>query len=482
MRHRLRCLFQAVRALPVRLDRSTGLEPKGRPVSAIPIRLRLSLAFALAMAVLLASLGGFLYFRLRSELNEQLVVGLRAHSDAVAALVRRDGELGTGQPLVEESETFAQVIGADGRVADASLLPVRQRPLLTGDEFGSARSGTVSVERRSVPGLDDNPYRLLGTPVDGVVVVTGASLEDRDEALASLLTELLVGGPVVLLLSSLAGYALAAAALRPVEGMRRRAAEISSETAGRRLPLPPARDELLRLGETLNDMLERLEAGLLRERRFVADASHELRTPLALLETELELALRRPRSPDELRSALASAAEEVDRLTQLAEDLLVLARADEGQLPLRRTSIPVRELFESVARRFELRAAEQGRSLAVSGTDGEHIVADRLRLEQALGNLLDNALRHGGGTVRLEAQTTNGTITLRVSDEGAGFPPDFLPRAFERFAREDEARGRGATGLGLAIVAAVVGAHGGAAHASNGPGGGASVSLAFPAD
>jgi two-component system, OmpR family, sensor kinase len=276
------------------------------------------------------------------------------------------------------------------------------------------------------------------------VVVTGASLEDRNEALESLLAQLLIGFPIALLLSGLAGYALATAALRPV--------------------------------------VARLEKGLARERRFVADASHELRTPLALLQAELELALRRPRPADHLRHALESAAEEVDRLTQLAEDLLVLARADEGQLPLRRTSIPVRELFESVARRFEPRAAEQGRSLAVSGTDGERIDADRLRLEQALGNLLDNALRHGGGTVSLEAQATNGTITLRVRDEGAGFPPDFLPRAFERFAREDEARGRGATGLGLAIVGAIVGAHGGAAHAANGPGGGASVSLAFPAD
>jgi two-component system, OmpR family, sensor kinase len=447
----------------------------------IPIRIRLSLAFALAMAIVLASLGGFLYVRLRGELDEQLVVGLRAHADAVAALVRRGGELGTGRSLVEEDETFAQVIGANGRVTDASLLPLRKRPLLAADTLERARSDTVSVERQSVLGLEENPYRLLATPAGSAVVVTGASVEDRDEALNSFLTQLLVGGPVALLLSTLAGYALAAAALRPVEGMRRRAADISSETAGRRLPLPPARDELFRLGETLNDMLARLEAGLLRERRFVADASHELRTPLALLQTELELALRRPRSPEELRNALGSAAEEVDRLVRLAEDLLVLARADEGQLPLRRSAVPVGDLFESVARRFGPRAEASGRAFDLAARAGETIHADRLRLEQALGNLVDNALRHGAGAVRLEAERRDGDVTLRVSDEGGGFPASFLPHAFERFARADEARARGATGLGLAIVDAVARAHGGVARAANRDGGGAVVWLTLPA-
>ena len=449
-------------------------------MSRIPIRIRLSLAFALAIAIVIASLGGFVYLRLRGQLDEQLVVGLRAHADAVAALVRRGGELGTGRSLVEESETFAQVLRADGGVADASLRPLRERPLLTGEALDQARSDTVSIERQNVPGLDDNPYRLLATPAGTAVVVTGASVEDRDEALNGLLTQLLIGGPIALLLSTLAGYALAAAALRPVEGMRRRAAEISSETAGRRLPLPPARDELFRLGETLNDMLARLEAGLLRERRFVADASHELRTPLALLETELELALRRPRSPDELRSAMTSAAEEVDRLVRLAEDLLVLARADEGKLPLRRSRVPVGDLFETIARRFKPRAEEGGRTLDIAADADEIVVADRLRLEQALGNLVDNALRHGAGAVRLEAERRDGVVALRVSDEGQGFPPSFIAHAFERFARGDEARARGATGLGLAIVDAVARAHGGAAEAANRDGGGAVVTLTFP--
>ena len=312
--------------------------------------------------------------------------------------------------------------------------------------------------------------------------MVGASLEDREEALDGLLTQLLVVGPLALLLTSVGGYFLAGAALRPVEAMRRQAAEISSERADQRLPLPPARDEIRRLGETLNDMLDRLEEGLARERRFVADASHELRTPLASLRTELELAQRRPRSQAELEDALRSAAEEVERLVRLAEDLLVLARADDGRLPLSLGSHYLREVLDAVAGRFDSRARASGREVEVSASADEVVTGDRARLDQALGNLVDNALRHGAGTVRLEGAVEDGTLELRVSDDGAGFPQDFLPHAFERFSRVDVARTGGGTGLGLAIVDAIARAHGGAAAAANRPGGGAEVTLTLPAE
>ena len=297
------------------------------------------------------------------------------------------------------------------------------------------------------------------------------AIGDRDELLASLLTLLLVIGPLALLLAAFAGYRLAGAALRPVESMRREAAEISSETSGRRLPVPEARDEVRRLGETLNEMLERLDEGLLRERRFVADAGHELRTPLALLRTELELALRRPRSPEELEAAIRSATEEVERLIRLAEALLVLDSS--GGRALQLGELDARELLDAVARRFAARADADGRAIEVEG--GGSFRGDRDRLEQALGSLVDNALTHGEATVRLEAERVGDSIVLRVTDGGPGFPDDFLPHAFERFSRADEARTGGGAGLGLAIVDAVARAHGGRASAS-----GATVMLVLP--
>jgi len=297
------------------------------------------------------------------------------------------------------------------------------------------------------------------------------AIGDRNEVLTSLLVLMLIVGPLALLLAAFAGYRLAGAALRPVEAMRQRAAEISAETTGERLPVPPSRDEIQRLGTTLNEMLERLDAGLLRERRFVADASHELRTPLSLLRTELELALRRPRTPEEHEAALRSVAEEVDRLVRLAEGLLLLATAEEAGIQPER--IRVGELLERVARRYGNAAVEVTDSL------GE-VVADRLRLEAALGNLVENALRHAAPPIRLEAAREGDDAVFRVTDAGPGFAPDFLDHAFERFARADEARTEKGAGLGLAIAAAVARAHGGKATARNVPGGGAEVTISIP--
>jgi two-component system, OmpR family, sensor kinase len=415
-------------------------------MSRLPIRVRLSLAFAVAMALVLAAVGTFVYLQLRQSLDEQLNASLGTQAEAAS-----------GGTIVRKEETFTQVLAPDGRVIRGL-----RRPL----------TGPATRERlveRDVAGLEDNPYRLLIVPAEsGQTIVAAASLEDRNDALAGLLNGLLIGGPVALVLSTLLGYLLAGALLRPVERMRRRADEISAETAAERLPLPRARDEISRLGATLNEMLARLEAGLARERRFVADASHELRTPLALLRTELELAQRDGRCPEELRAALDSAAEEVDRLGRLAEDLLVLARVDDGRLPLRLEQLSIGELLATVAGRFR-------QPIEVQVADAGSIHGDRLRLEQALGNLVDNALQHGAGAVRVGAERRDGLVLLHVSDEGAGFPLELLPTAFERFTRGEMARPRGGAGLGLAIVEAIARAHGGRARADE-----ATVTIELP--
>jgi heavy metal sensor kinase len=426
-------------------------------VSGVPVRLRLTLAFATAMAIVLTVVGALLYVRLGDALAEQLDESLELRAESGGGLAAGD------------DETVGQRLGRDGSPTESS--PGLDEPLVTPEEAARAQDGSFFLTRE----VNGEPMRLLVTPT----VVVGASLEDRGEALDELLAQLLVVGPLALLLASAAGYALATAALRPVEAMRREAAVISGDVAGRRLPLPRARDELRRLGETLNAMLARLEESLVRERRFVADASHELRTPLALLQTELELALRHERTTEELEEALRSANDEVDRLARLAEDLLVLARLDEGRLPLRTESISANDLLEAVARRFDARASGEGRVLEVDA-DVVSVAGDRLRLEQALGNLVDNALRYGAGTVRLEAAGNDGEVELRVADEGDGFPRELLPVAFDRFTRRDEARSNGAAGLGLSIVAAIAQAHGGSARAAAPPSGGAVVVLTIP--
>lgn len=451
-------------------------------MSGLPIRIRVAAAFAVALAVVLAATGWFLYARLESHLTTSLDIELRVRAQDLANIAGTSLAREGGTDLVERGESYAQLLTADGTVVTATP-PLARTSLLSAAERRDALHGPLYRDRERVPGLDE-ASRFLASPVTRggrrFVLVVGRTRQDDVETLAALRDELLISGPIALLLASLAGYLLAGVSLRQVEAMRRRAAEISADTPGERLPVPATGDELQRLGETLNEMLTRLESSLERERAFVADAGHELRTPLALLRTELELALRYDGSKDELREALAASAEEVDRLTQLAEDLLLIARTDRGKLQLDVQDARVGELFDSIVNRFRWRADAVGRGLETEAVDGQTYRGDRIRLEQALGNLVDNALRHGTGAVRLAAVQKADIVELHVTDEGPGFGPDFLDHAFERFSRARPSTAEAGAGLGLAIVRAIAEAHGGAARVSNRTGGGADVSIAIP--
>jgi two-component system, OmpR family, sensor kinase len=440
-------------------------------VSRLPIRARLTAAFALAMVVVLVAAGLFVYVRLKADLNESVTAGLQTRAAAVAA----SGQASAGASGDAE-EGFAQVLGADGDLidlaggaGDAALSSQERRRVAGGDE--------LLLERR-VPGIEGTS-RILARPGRGSdVVVVGQSLDDRNETLGSVVTSFAVGGPIAVVLASLLGYLLAAAGLRPVEAMRRRAGRISLGGEEERLPLPPAHDEVRRLGETLNEMLDRLRRSFERERRFVADASHELRTPVAVIKAELEGALRAGGHDPQVREALVAAVEECDGLAQLAEDLLIVARSGDGELPVRLESVSVDALLAGVEQRFGDRAKERGRSILVEGTAGMQVEADELRMRQALGNLVDNALRYGAGEIVLSARDSQRGVSLEVSDAGQGFGLDIADRAFERFARGDGARTRGGAGLGLSIVRAIAEAHGGRAELV--PGEGATVRIWLP--
>jgi two-component system, OmpR family, sensor kinase len=450
----------------------------------LSLRVRLTLAFATAMALVLTAMGLFVYFRVGGALGSSVDQSLNAQAAETSAHLNREQELHDSDVRLVDPDTtggpaVAEVLDSGGAVLRST--PPGLRPLMTRSELAGVLAGTRLRKTTGIAG-QKHEWRLLaeraGPATRPVVLVVGRSLESRQETLSHLFREFLIAGPIALLLASLLGYGLASGALRPVESMRRRAEAISAATPGRRLPVPEARDEIARLAETLNDMLARLEAAFEHERRFVADASHELRTPLALLRTELEVALRRRRTHGELEAALRSAAEEAERLSKLAEDLLLIARSDQGHLPIRRERVPASELLAGAAERYAGRAQEAGRSIVTEPADGLALDADPARLEQALGNLIDNALTHGAGTVELSARANNGLVELHVADSGAGFPPGFAARAFDRFSRADEARARGGTGLGLSIVQLIAAAHGGEVGAASRAGGGADVWIA----
>jgi signal transduction histidine kinase len=428
----------------------------------LPVRVRLMASFASVMVVLFGVIALLLYFIFEAGLDTSINTSLKSRADTIAEVIHPNLN------LKSTNLDFALIQDVrDGRVRDG------------GSPFPHQRQYPIGYSNHA-------GYRLLVESIRGSrppeVLVVGVSLSQRNGALNTLAELLFFGGPIALLLACAAGYVLAERVLAPVERMRRRAEGISGNRSGARLPVPDTRDELQALGETLNAMLARLDAALGRERVLVALASHELRTPLSIIKLELELALDPERSRVDMEDALRSVIEEVDRLTLLAQDMLTVARADESGLPLDRRPVDVAELLRSTADRVARATGAAREGLVVEAADGLVIEADRERLERALANLADNALRHGGAPVVLRATAHGGEIELHVSDGGPGFPPAFLPHAFERFTRADPAHSSsGGTGLGLAIVRAVAEAHGGSASAENGPGGGAHVWVRLPA-
>lgn len=418
------------------------------------------------------------------ELDDSIDEGLANRTIELAADLMASSPAGIELGTTDDPEdSFAQVIGPGGELIESTSQALPES-VLDAEALAAAGDAEVGTDVGQLPGVDGDA-RLLARAVelDGerYVVVAGAATQDRDETLAGMIATFAIGAPIALLLASLAGYFLATGAMRPVERMRLKAREITLDQGGERLPLPAAEDEIHRLGSTLNEMLARIERSLERQRAFVADASHELRTPLAILKGELELGKRPDRSTEETRAAIASAEEEVERLQALTDDLLTLARSDGRSLPIERSEASVPALLEALRARFAPRALAENRKVTIGAAEPQRFDLDAGRVEGALANLVENAMRHGAGDVTLSARSDGDAVAFDVVDEGDGFPPGFIEEAFERFARAEGGRTSSGYGLGLAIVRAIADAHGGSVAIDSGAAG-ARVILRIPSD
>jgi signal transduction histidine kinase len=331
------------------------------------------------------------------------------------------------------------------------------------------RPGEVVFQTIEHPpiGDDDNAYRVASTGVrapDRIIVVhAAASLEPVGNSLAVETPILAVVVPVLILLVGITTWRLVGRTLKPVEAIRRQVSEISGTALDRRVPEPGTADEIDRLARTMNTMLDRLDAAARRQRTFVADASHELRSPLATIRTKLEVGLARSRTgswPAVARGWLA----EQERLERLVEDLLLLARLDEGVEDVAPTVVDLDELVLREAQ--DLRSRGKVR-VDLTGVAGGRVRGDPERLRRVVGNLFDNAERHASTAVGCELRQHGDTVELVVSDDGPGIAAVERQRIFERFVRLDESRNRrgGGAGLGLAIVQDIVTAHGGTVEA-----------------
>nr|WP_243861392.1 HAMP domain-containing sensor histidine kinase [Frigoribacterium endophyticum] len=382
-----------------------------------------------------------------------------------------------GEAFVVERDTADVDGGATGGASSGDEPSASASASASGDDDDdddSSGRGGRGTDDDTADAADDD---AVGTTE--LTVVAARSLDEAQAASAASLVTLGVAVPVALVVLGVTTWFVVGRALRPVEAMRREVDEVTAARLDRRLRDPGGRDEIARLARTLNGMLDRLDASARAQRRFVGDASHELKTPLATIRQHAEVALLHPGSIDGQALAGTVLGEEA-RLTALVQGLLVLARADEGQLGVARRPVDLDDLV--VAEVSRLRASSPLR-VDATGVGPARVVGDEPLLGQVVRNLVANAARHATSTVALALVERDGRAVLTVDDDGAGVPVADRGRVFERFVRLDEARDRdaGGSGLGLAIVAEIVRVHGGAVRVDDSPLGGARFVVDLPA-
>lgn len=459
---------------------------------ALPIRVRLVVWYVAVFSLIFGGVSMFLLANLRTTLHENAQEALELTYRVVAERLRAGStDLTTILNEItipgesDESEVIGQVLGRDGSVVESSGHP----------SVAEAVVGADLLRRVDREGHWHGPVELPGRPHRDVVVITGfaegpragtylvlaQTLGPAEHAGTRLQWLLLVAFPIAVLTAAGGGWLVAGAALRPVDAMTRRAAGIGAGRTDEQLPVPRANDELARLATTLNEMLDRLRRALDAERRFSADASHELRTPIALMEAELDVALRSPRTAPAAREVLASVREEAARLGRIVTNLLLLSRAEaSGQVALDQRETDLLDVVVPVVSRFTRLAGDRGVELRVDG-DPAAARADADLLGEAVANLVENALTHTdrGGTVVVSVHD-GAEPSVAVSDTGVGIPPDELAQVFDRFYRVDRARGRGGAGLGLEISRRIVEAHHGRIDAVSQPGQGSTFTIHLP--
>ncbi len=455
----------------------------------LPIRLRLTAWYAVLLAAIIVALGVFLTIQLRADLEETIDRDIRASSVEIAKGYSLEGPedfRDVSATVLPTADSAAQILTPSGRLLHAYGTQLSRQTIAT----PKARADALAGERELVTvrvGPRRERFRAMVTPVRRLgrqrILVVAESLRTVEESVDEVLRLLLLAGPAALLATAVGGWWLARKALLPVERMTSKAGEIGIDRLDERVAVPRVQDEIGRLGATLNAMLDRLEQGVKEKRRLVADASHELRSPLAVMRSELDVSLRGDDLTPEARAVLESTSEEVDSMSRTVDNLLTLARVDEGRLELLKSQVDLGDAVEAVVRPLRPLAESKRVRLEVDGGSYE-AEADPHRLQQALRNFIENAIKFNrpGGEVRVTAWQKSDEVGVTVTDNGPGIPPDAREHVFDRFYRADPARRRdgGGSGLGLAICREIAVAHGGRVWVESEEGRGSAFSLALP--
>ncbi|MFF4160646.1 ATP-binding protein [Streptomyces sp. NPDC001678] len=429
-----------------------GLTPRS-------VRARTTLAACASVAVVLAIASAAVVLLLRVNLERTVEADTREQAQAVARLAT-DGHLAGPLPL-DHGTDFIQVVDVKGTVVAASQ-NLAGRPPLAPVAHSGGRHRTFNLDARGHAHHQRVTSIAATTPTGPVTIYVGASLRTADAAEDLTTAALVVLSTVLLFTVGALTWRATGRALRPVEAIRAEVAAIGDRDLNRRVPEPRSDDEIARLADTMNAMLQRLEAAGTRQRRFIADASHELRSPLTVLRTQLEVALTHT-DPDVHTDLVAGALEDTERLQTLATDLLLLARLDSTDHDWPDEPVDFTDLVHTtVATR-----GPEPHPVTVHAPTAVTIHGNPLWLRRLLTNLLDNAQRHAREHITVRVTTDRaashgpGQVVLDVANDGPPIEPADREKIFERFARLDDARSRddGGTGLGLPIARDIAAIH-----------------------
>jgi heavy metal sensor kinase len=442
------------------------------------------------LAVIVAAVGAFLVLQLRSDLTAAIDANLGPATEQIALGYRAEGlpeARDVSTTVLSGERAASQVLDPGGRLVLAYGDAVSRAPMLGRADRARVLRG-ARLHRTSRLGPEHQRVRLAARVVvrrgRPAIIVAAASMAGVDRSVHRLLVLLLLAGPAALVATAAGGWWMARRALRPIDRLTTEASAIGVGRLGDRLADPRTGDEVAYLAATLNTMLSRIEQGVDEQRRLVADTSHELRSPLAAMRAELDVSLRADALGAPALAVLESTREEVIRLSRMVDDLLTLAGADEGQLALALTGGDLADVAADVAAAMEPLATAHGIELVLDAAPAP-CAGDADRLQQAIGNLVDNAIKYSphGGAVQIATATEDGAAVVRVADAGPGIAPELRERVFDRFFRADASRTRatGGSGIGLAIVRELAGAHGGRAWVQPRAGGGSVFVLSVPA-
>jgi len=461
----------------------------------LPIKWKLTLWYSLILASILILFSGGVYIYFKNSLQKSIDAKLKSIADVLStAIVETHGAsvFSNFERYLENvlgkkpKGKFIQIMDSAGRIGakmsdiDAETLPT---PF---SSIERALKGEIVYE--TIETYSRQTIRAIILPIVDrekitSIVQVGTSLEDFDETMKRLLIIFLISIPTSIAITTVSGFFLARKALKPVDKIRRAAIKISSSNLDERIDIGEKRDELGRLATTFNEMIDRLRDSFQRINQFSIDVSHELKTPLTILKGETEVTLRKDRDIEDYKRLLKSNLEEIDRMTKIIDDLLLLSKADSKDILIKTEDIALKDLIIDVCMNMQIFAKNKGVELVLGDIDEVILKGDELKLRRMLCNIIENGIKYTsqGGKVEVYSSTNNGYINIHIKDNGIGIPENDIKFIFDRFYRGDKSRRReSGSGLGLSISKWIAEAHRGTIEVTSAPAQGSLFSVRLP--